>query len=196
MNLFDLLTDEEKNKGKILEIEKNKMIFYEKEKCNQVYFLLDGEVIIASYDIDGNEEVYNHLYKNDLFGNVLIFADNNEYLGSAFTAKKSLIFILEKKGLLEILKSNDRFLVEYLKYNSNETMISKIKTKMLSKRNIKDRIIYYLSINKGSVDISITKLAKELMLNRVCVSRVISSLISERIIIKKGKRLVLVNVIS
>lgn len=192
MELYDLLSLKEIKLGEIIELDKNNIIFYEDEICEYVYFLLEGEVVISSSDIEGNEELYNHLYKGDIFGNVLIFADKNKYLGNGIAVKKSKIFKLKKNDLLNIMSTNKQFLLEYLKYNSNETMASKIKSKMLSKRNIKERIIYYLNINKGCKEISITKLSREIMINRVCVSRVVSSLIKDNILEKKGKRLILI----
>ena len=88
------------------------------------------------------------------------------------------------------MKNNNLFLDWFLSYNSNETMESKIKAKLLSKRSIKDRIIYYLTINGGIIDESVTSISKKIMINRVCVSRIISDLEKQNIIKRKGKTII------
>lgn len=192
MNLFELLNKDEIKLGTTINIKKGNFIFHEEDKCDSVFFLLNGEVIISSFDTNGNEEIYNHLYKDSMFGNILVFSDNNYYLGNAFALKDSRLFVLKKDNLIKIMHKNKEFMVQYLRYNSNETISSKIKVKILSKRNIKERILYYILLNKGCVKCSITNLSKELVLNRVCVSRVINELIKDNILVKENGLLKLI----
>lgn len=185
-----LLTKEEIKKCKKLHLKKGEILFKENEKCDSVFLLLEGEILISSSDIDGNEEIYNYLKSGDMIANILIFAKNNTFLGDAIAQKNTTILQIKKDILLEILKNNNLFLDLFLSYNSNETMESKIKTKLLSKRSIKDRIIYYLTINGGIIDESVTSISKKIMINRVCVSRIISDLEKQNIIKRKGKTII------
>lgn len=185
-----LLTKEEIKKCKKLHLKKGEILFKENEKCDSVFLLLEGEILISSSDIDGNEEIYNYLKSGDMIANILVFAKNNTFLGDAIAQKNTTILQIKKDILLEILKNNNLFLDWFLSYNSNETMESKIKTKLLSKRSIKDRIIYYLTINGGIIDESVTSISKKIMINRVCVSRIISDLERQNIIKRKGKTII------
>ena len=185
-----LLTKEEIKKCKKLHLKKGEILFKENEKCDSVFLLLEGEILISSSDIDGNEEIYNYLKSGDMIANILVFAKNNTFLGDAIAQKNTTILQIKKDILLEILKNNNLFLDWFLSYNSNETMESKIKTKLLSKRSIKDRIIYYLTINGGIIDESVTSISKKIMINRVCVSRIISDLEKQNIIKRKGKTII------
>ena len=108
MALYDLLSPKDKKMGEIIELDKNNFIFYEDEICKYVYFLLDGEVVISSSDIEGNEEVYNHLYKGDIFGNVLIFADKNKYLGNGVAIKnrKGIKWICSNSAIVHYFGKN------------------------------------------------------------------------------------------
>ena len=189
--MFDkLLTKEEIKKCKKLHLKKGEILFKENEKCDSVFLLLEGEILISSSDIDGNEEIYNYLKSGDMIANILVFAKNNTFLGDAIAQKNTTILQIKKDILLEILKNNNLFLDWFLSYNSNETMESKIKAKLLSKRSIKDRIIYYLIINGGIIDESVTSISKKIMINRVCVSRIISDLEKQNIIKRKGKTII------
>lgn len=189
--MFDkLLTKEEIKKCKKLHLKKGEILFKENEKCDSVFLLLEGEILISSSDIDGNEEIYNYLKSGDMIANILVFAKNNTFLGDAIVQKNTTILQIKKDILLEILKNNNLFLDWFLSYNSNETMESKIKAKLLSKRSIKDRIIYYLTINGGIIDESVTSISKKIMINRVCVSRIISDLEKQNIIKRKGKTII------
>ena len=189
--MFDkLLTKEEIKKCKKLHLKKGEILFKENEKCDSVFLLLEGEILISSSDIDGNEEIYNYLKSGDMIANILVFAKNNTFLGDAIAQKNTTILQIKKDILLEILKNNNLFLNCFLSYNSNETMESKIKAKLLSKRSIKDRIIYYLTINGGIIDESVTSISKKIMINRVCVSRIISDLEKQNIIKRKGKTII------
>ena len=189
--MFDkLLTKEEIKKCKKLHLKKGEILFKENEKCDSVFLLLEGEILISSSDIDGNEEIYNYLKSGDMIANILVFAKNNTFLGDAIAQKNTTILQIKKDILLEILKNNNLFLDWFLSYNSNETMESKIKAKLLSKRSIKDRIIYYLTINGGIIDESVTSISKKIMINRVCVSRIISDLEKQNIIKRKGKTII------
>lgn len=185
-----LLTKEEIKKCKKLHLKKGEILFKENEKCDSVFLLLEGEILISSSDIDGNEEIYNYLKSGDMIANILVFAKNNTFLGDAIAQKNTTILQIKKDILLEILKNNNLFLDWFLSYNSNETMESKIKAKLLSKRSIKDRIIYYLTINGGIIDESVTSISKKIMINRVCVSRIISDLEKQNIIKRKGKTII------
>ncbi len=185
-----LLTKEEIKKCKKLHLKKGEILFKENEKCDFVFLLLEGEILISSSDIDGNEEIYNYLKSGDMIANILVFAKNNTFLGDAIAQKNTTILQIKKDLLLEILKNNNLFLDWFLSYNSNETMESKIKAKLLSKRSIKDRIIYYLTINGGIIDESVTSISKKIMINRVCVSRIISDLEKQNIIKRKGKTII------
>lgn len=189
--MFDkLLTKEEIKKCKKLHLKKGEILFKENEKCDSVFLLLEGEILISSSDIDGNEEIYNYLKSGDMIANILVFAKNNTFLGDAIAQKNTTILQIKKDILLEILKNNNLFLDWFLSYNSNETMESKIKAKLLSKRSIKDRIIYYLTINGGIINESVTSISKKIMVNRVCVSRIISDLEKQNIIKRKGKTII------
>ena len=66
--------------------------------------------------------------------------------------------------------------------------------KLLSLDSARERFIYYLEYHHRHIKIeSITRLSKELSLTRETLSRLISSLIKEKIIIKEKQLIKLIN---
>jgi CRP-like cAMP-binding protein len=137
------------------------------------------------------EEVINLLQPNQIFGNNLIFSSSPYFLGDIISLTNSKILFINKSNLLTLFKNNEKFLCKYLESISNQIMKEKNKAKVLVHKNIRDRILYYItneSKRKGQVKIkSIADLARELSLPRPSVSREIYKLINENIISYNNK---------
>lgn len=193
MKLHSYLNKEDYKLGKIINIDKGNIIYRENDRCENITFLIEGEIIILSYNENGDEDIYNHLKEGDIFGNSLIFNEDNRYLGNVIASKKSKIFIISKNNFLILLKNNSLLLEAYLKKEASDTLLDKKKIKALSKHTIEEKIIYLLSINPQGLNISISELAKTLFIPRPSLSRSISKLIKEGKIIKDNKVLKLKN---
>lgn len=191
MNIIKLLKENELKKGRIKTYKKNQIIFHEQDECNNVGFIIDGEIIISSYQLNGQEDIYNHLFKNDVFGNALIFSTSCKYLGNVIALSDCKIFFLDKNNLISILQTNVEFLTSYISLNSKELFQSKLKLKLLSKSTLEEKILYYLSLNNNQITISITKLSKILFVQRPSLSRSINKLIKDGYIVKNNKTITL-----
>lgn len=88
------------------------------------------------------------------------------------------------------MQNNKSFLECYINLIAEKTIKFTIKTKLLSHKNIRSRIIYYLEINNYSIKKNISFLAKELVLPRPSVSREISKMINEDIIYIKNNKII------
>ena len=58
--IIDLLTLEEKQKVKIVNLKKVQILFNEDEECTSVGVVLEGRISISSFSYEGNERVYNY----------------------------------------------------------------------------------------------------------------------------------------
>ena len=194
MNILKLLNNKQKNKLIIKEYESNHIIFYEGDKCDNVGIVIKGKVEISSTLNNGNKIIYNTINQNEMFGNNLIFTSNNKYKGNIITLENTNIAYINKNDLLDILKNNNEFLIEYLNRQSEFSKKLNEKIKLLSIKNAKDRFLFYLKINNYKINYStISLLAEELSLQRETLSRVISKLEKDKVIIKKNKSIELRN---
>lgn len=187
MNIFNNLTDEEKQKIKYLNLKTNEVLFHEGEECHNVYLVLQGRIEIVSYSLEGNEEIISTLKKDDVFANALIFSKKNIFLGEIIAKEKTTLAYLSKTDLLNIFQRNTTFLEAYINLISEKTIRMTQKSKILAHKSIRSRIICFLECNEGKYLKNITSLSKELVLPRPSVSREIHKMILEKLIfIKNG----------
>ena len=190
MNIINLLNQKEKEKISYLNLKQNQILFHEGEECKSIFIIIEGQITILNYSLNGNEEIISILNKNDVFGNALIFSNNNYYLGEIIATKPTKLAIINKNELISLLQNNKSFLECYINLIAEKTIKFTIKTKLLSHKNIRSRIIYYLEINNYSIKKNISFLAKELVLPRPSVSREISKMINEDIIYIKNNKII------
>ena len=190
MNILNLLNQKEKEKISYLNLKQNQILFHEGEECKSIFIIIEGQITILNYSLNGNEEIISILNKNDVFANALIFSNNNYYLGEIIATKPTKLAIISKNELISLLQNNKSFLECYINLIAEKTIKFTIKTKLLSHKNIRSRIIYYLEINNYSIKKNISFLAKELVLPRPSVSREISKMINEDIIYIKNNKII------
>lgn len=190
MNILNFLKQNEKEKISYLNLKQNQTLFHEGEECKSIFIIIEGQITILNYSLNGNEEIISILNKNDVFGNALIFSNNNHYLGEIIATKPTKLAIINKNELLFFLQNNKSFLECYINLIAEKTIKFTIKTKLLSHKNIRSRILYYLEINNYSIKKNISFLAKELVLPRPSVSREISKMINEDIIYIKNNKII------
>ena len=190
MNILNLLNQKEKEKISYLNLKQNQILFHEGEECKSIFIIIEGQITILNYSLNGNEEIISILNKNDVFANALIFANNNYYLGEIIATKPTKLAIINKNELISLLQNNKSFLECYINLIAEKTIKFTIKTKLLSHKNIRSRILYYLEINNYSIKKNISFLAKELVLPRPSVSREISKMINEDIIYIKNNKII------
>ena len=185
MNIIDTIKPSKLKNITIKNLNKDEVLFRENDKCECIGIVMQGQVSIITYLEDGKEVVFNTLNTGDIFGNNLIFSSEPYYKGNIITNVSSKIALIDKKELLSLLKSNEEFMIEYFKIQSNFSKDLNDKIKLLSMDSAEDRFYYYMHKNKKTITYSsISKLAKELYIKRETLSRLISKLLKQKKIIK------------
>ena len=191
MKLLELLKKEELANCQIIKIPKGQIIFQEDEKCEYIGIVKTGMVSIVSYTLSGQEIVYNQIEENGIFGNNLLFSEKPLYKGNVIAKDDSEIVLINKQNLLKILQNNGNFLIEYLAIHANFSKQLNFTIKLLSLQSAEERFLYYLKENSPLKVKSITALSESLFLTRETVSRLITKLVKNKIIIKNGKNIIL-----
>ena len=137
--------------------------------------------------LNGEEEIISSLNQFDIFANALVFASNPSFLGDVVAKEDGELIVVSKNDIINKIKEDEMFLSLYIQELSSKTMELNIRSKLLGHKNIRDRIIYFLQINKGSINMTINDLSKILVLPRPSVSRELIKMSNEDIIIKKGR---------
>lgn len=189
MNFIDTLKQEDLKLLKYKTYKGNQVMFNEGSICNYLIIMLDGEATINTYTYREKEETLTVLKSGDLAGQFIIFTKNPIYLGTCITSKQTSIAYVSKENLLKIFNQNQDALNFYLELICTETVKIKEQTKLLAHKNIRDRIMFYLNHNsKNNVCCinSVTELAFNLSLPRPSVSRELSNMEKDKLIIKDG----------
>ena len=182
-NIVSLLSDEELKSLKERRYKKGETLFFENSECTQIGIVMIGEIRIISYLKNGQEVLYNSLTGGQMFGNNLIFSSDPFYRGDVMAYKDSVIYLISKKQLLTLLKTNSMFLEAYLNSQSDFGKELNFQIKLLTFKNAEDRLMYFLKMKKNSYTYStITDLAKSLYLTREVLSRLIHKLEKENAI--------------
>ena len=185
---IDCLSIEELKMFKKVSVKKDETLFYENDKCENVGFLLEGELMILSFLENGKEILYNVIRPGDVFGNNLIFSSEPFYRGDVQATEESLVYLIDKENLKKLLMTNECFLELYLNTQSDFGKTLNLKIKLLTFNNAYDRFMFYLNVNKGKIRYkSISDLARELNLTREVLSRLIHKLVRDGHIIIHNK---------
>lgn len=173
---------------KYVDYNSNAIVFNEGDICREIGIVIKGEISISTITYAEKEETINIIKEGELFGDFLVFSPNPVYLGIGITNKKTTIAFIKRESILNIFIENRDILSAYLSYASLKAIQLKLQTKLLSHKNIEDRIIYYFTITKENpVYISsITDFSKKLALPRPSVSRSLK-VMEEKNIIKREK---------
>ena len=192
-NILSHLNKDERKLLRVQNFEKGQILFHENDVCEAISIIVEGVVQIISYAFEDKEVVFNTLNKNQIFGNNLIFSSDPRYKGDVISLTKSTIVFIKKNDLITLLSSNNDFLINYLKIQSDFGKYLNSKIKLFSIDSAKERFEYYLFLNKGEINYkSITLLAKELNLKRETLSRLISKLEKENVIKRSSHSICLI----
>ena len=193
-NILSLLTKDEQKLLEVKGLKRGEFLFREGELCTRIAIVVSGEVKISSMNYSGTEVVFNVLEKGEIFGNNLIFSDDQAYKGDVVALKDSTIVLIKKENLENILQSNKEFLLAYLNIQSNFGKKLNSTIKMLSFASAKDRFNYYLHESKGEINYrTVTELADILHLKRETLSRVLTLLEKENAIRRSPHKIIKIN---
>ena len=181
LDLVAVLNKDEFKYVKYLEFRKSDVLYFEGDICNSIDILIKGEITMTKSDLDGNEETFNYMKAPNIFGNNLIFASSNRYLGNVISYSDVSLYRINKDNLLYLLANNKTFLTMYLTLIANKSLELSKHLQVISIQNVEKRILSFLKMkfkeNNGYYQIhSMTSLAKELSLPRETTSRMVYKL--------------------
>lgn len=191
MNIINLLTEQEiKDYVRFKNFDKDQVVFDEGAKCYGIGIVTEGEILIKTYTYNAKEEIITVIKENNIFGQYLLFSNNDTFLGMGIASRKTKLAYIPKTNLLKLLSSNIYFLEEYMKIICDEAVRIKQQAKLLAHKNIRDRIMFYLMNNQKDKIVylkSVTYLSNLLSIPRPSVSRELTNMESDGLIKRAGK---------
>lgn len=178
---------------KIINYKKEDIVYNEGEVCDHLSFVLEGEISVRSYSLNGKEEILNVIYPGGIFGDIISYSNKSTYIGHIISNKNSIIAHIKKNDWITLIQKDETLLINFLNHLTNKTFKTKMDNKLLLHKNIEDRIYFYLNtqIDKKKTRkiyiTSVTNLANELNLPRPSVSRSLS-IMETKGLIKRNKK--------
>lgn len=163
-------TNIDKSLYKVVTYKRNEVVFNEGSTCNEVGFVEEGLISIKTNTYNNEYEI-NSIGPNGAYGLFLVFSDNKNYLGTAIALKQTKIYVFSRENL-KLAFSDQNFLVNFLKMNSNLSVNLQQKVKILSQGSIRDKIMFLLiSHYKETKDNVFTFKSKEILASYLCIPR-------------------------
>lgn len=169
--------------------QENEILFLEDDVCHQIAYVISGEIIIRSVTRDGNEFVIQVVGVGQFFGDVLLLAETNAYLGNVIARKAATVAFFETDQFIKMLQSSNEILIYYLKHLADKTFRLKQDLKLQGLPTLRDRLLFYFDSeskkqNQRTIVMPITRedLATLLNVRRPSLSRELSRMQKARLI--------------
>lgn len=165
---------------------KDSIIVQEYEECKNISFIIKGSLYVNEISKDGNIFHIKLYKKNDSFGCSLYGSKNKNYPFTLIAHEDSQIIHIPFKQIENLLTQDSIFMKNFIEMLSNNILSLKDKIKILSLKNVRDKIIFYLRKNSenGVTKINHTKteISKILGIARGSISRELKIMEEENII--------------
>ena len=191
------------NKVQIKKFVKGETVTTYISKRNQICVVINGEVDLLRYDLDGAKTIIGHYIENDVFGEAFYPSNTNNEL-FVIARKNSEILFFTYDTFLTKCKSNCAF-HKVLTSSLSELFLDQIvnlnsRIELLTKRRIKEKLLSYFdvlsnhSLHKSfSIPFSYVDLADFLSVDRSAMMRELKLLVDSGYIKRNGNKITLLN---
>ncbi|WP_294464987.1 Crp/Fnr family transcriptional regulator [uncultured Anaerofustis sp.] len=132
----------------IKEYDKNEYIYHKEDTVKKFGILLSGKASIIKEDYWGNKNIVANINKGDLFAEIFSILYEEPLNVSVVSTENSRILFINISNILNSNKSSEAiniFTKNILRIISKKTLILNKKIEYLSKRNLRDKILSFLS---------------------------------------------------
>ena len=208
--LWELLNEEQKvfisENYEVQHYKKNQIIYKEGELPDHLLCLAKGKVKIFKEGVGGRGQIVRMVKAPGIFGKRALFAEE-EYTTSSISIEESVIITISKDILMQILNSNVKLSLFFLKSLSKELGFSNNLTVSLTQKHIRGRLaeaILFLMETYGLESDGVTLniyLSREDLANLSNMTtsnaiRTLSNFASEKVISVDGRKIKILNVES
>jgi CRP-like cAMP-binding protein len=123
-----------------LAVKRGDFIFREEEKSKGLICLASGKCKIYRTGAGGREQILKLLKPSDLAGYRNIFQDSTWH-NSAVAIEDSVVCILEKQSLMNILKNNPEFSLKLMKLLADELTFAQDRIISLTQKHVRARLV-------------------------------------------------------
>lgn len=190
--------------GKIVDYDKEQIVFMEEDDGTAMFFIIKGQVKITRSSSDGKEVILSILGDSDFFGEMALL-DGLSRSASVTTTDQTKLFILERVKFLDLLKKHPEVSIALLRELTKRLRDADLKIKSLSLKDAEGKVASVLlqladdigKIKHGIVEIEKLPLQQDLAnmagTSRETISRTIHSFAKRELIELEGSKLRILN---
>lgn len=172
---------------------KGEIIFNTGDKITSVCYVSEGKVQLVKDDYDGNKIIITNVVKGDSFAEAFVFAGKEKSFVCAIALEDTQILFLNFKKILSIYSNtcqfHKRLLENILKIIASKNILLQERIELLSKKTLKERILYMLfkekikhNTNIFEITYSREQMAEYIGADRSALSRELSKMKQEKIL--------------
>lgn len=124
---------------------KGALIIQEGDSCNSIGLVLSGELAIQQITPDGEILTILMLQSGDIFGTALFSLEHPVYPFTLTTLTEGQILYIPFSQISCLIQNDPQFTLNYIAFLSSRVMGFKNKLKMLQYKDVRSRLIFYLS---------------------------------------------------
>lgn len=174
--------------------DKNQTIFNEGDCLEDIYLIVEGEAEIHNYDFHGNKVIIAVLKEYDIFGESVALSKEKISPYTVHVLKESKILKINTESFKLLLAQYPLLMMNMLELLASKNTYLTFKIEILSKKNIRDRVIevlkyYYRLNNKPTFKLPFnkTRFADFIGINRTALETQLSKMISESLFTYENK---------
>lgn len=149
---------------------KDEIIKNEREECKWLGLIVEGSIELQRIYSSGRYIVLKKLDKGDIFGEALIFSDNNCYPATVVAASDCRIIFINKGEIIRLCKENETILQNFISLLSNKVFMLNNKIKNQNLKSIRDKVVNYILENRQDYCVYLNE-SKETIANELGVPR-------------------------
>lgn len=121
------------------------LIIQEHDICKSIGFVIEGSLATQQFSSIGDIITLKILKKGDSFGEALLFSSDSEYRFNLMTTSATVVIYIPFDQIKKMLKESINFSTNYIVFLSNMAATFHNKIKILSQRDVRTKLIIYLS---------------------------------------------------
>lgn len=177
--------------------EKGSYIFNQGDIKGDLYFLIEGSILVAKFDSNGKRSIIQTFNNKGIFGEVYAYLDE-PFDFSALVQKKSKILVIKEFRNLINEYMPKSFLINYIDLISKKCLILSQKNQITNQFTLRQKIANFLLIEEENNKINLKQTREELAdflsTTRPSLSRELSNMADENIIKISGKDIYILDI--
>ena len=155
------------------------------DPCRALMVLVEGQAEARMMGEEGREVLVDHLKAPMLLAPAFLFANNNVVPVEVTALTDCAVWHINREAFFEFMQQEPTVLRSFLEVLSERGRFLSRKMRTFAVNSLRNRVIEYLEANGSITSVAVT--AEQLGATRPSLSRVLSEMVSEGVIVKDGK---------